>query len=461
MAAIADATLRQRGPGLKPEAQLSRTASTVSVTSDSGASTGSSDSVDFIPPTFTIKELLGCIPKHCFERSALRSGSYIAADLALIAMWVFAASHIDAHFSKQGSVLDGVLGQFVGYALWAGYTFGAGLNAVGLWVIAHECGHQAFSPSKTINNAVGWVLHSALLVPYHSWRISHAKHHAATGHMTRDQVFVPKTRSQRKIAPASEGELKAQSEFFEGNESAFEKLDDLLEDAPIWTLLNLIVQQLFGWPAYLIVNASGQKLGRWTNHFDPNSPIFTARHTKQIIASDIGIGLTVAALTTWAHYASWTDVVRYYLIPYLWVNHWLVLITYLQHTDPTLPHYREGAFNFQRGALCTMDRNVFGLAFHGIAETHICHHLCSAIPHYNAWEATEALKQKLGPYYNKSDEFFLTSLWNSYSQCRFVEDEGDIVFYKNKNGKSIRKVARSDSSDSGTDLAEPAQDDII
>ena len=33
-------------------------------------------------------------------------------------------------------------------------------------------------------------------MPYHSWRISHAKHHACTGHMTEDQVFIPKTRSE-------------------------------------------------------------------------------------------------------------------------------------------------------------------------------------------------------------------------------------------------------------------------
>jgi fatty acid desaturase len=41
-----------------------------------------------------------------------------------------------------------------------------------------------------INNSVGWVLHSALLVPYHSWRISHSRHHKATGHMSRDQVII-------------------------------------------------------------------------------------------------------------------------------------------------------------------------------------------------------------------------------------------------------------------------------
>lgn len=33
-------------------------------------------------------------------------------------------------------------------------------------------------------------------VPYHSWRITHAKHHASTGHVYQDQVFVPKTRSE-------------------------------------------------------------------------------------------------------------------------------------------------------------------------------------------------------------------------------------------------------------------------
>lgn len=46
-------------------------------------------------------------------------------------------------------------------ALWAAYSFAAGLVATGLWVVAHECGHQAFSESKAINHTVGWVLHSA------------------------------------------------------------------------------------------------------------------------------------------------------------------------------------------------------------------------------------------------------------------------------------------------------------
>lgn len=30
------------------------------------------------------------------------------------------------------------------------------------------------------------------------------------------------------------------------------------------------------------------------------------------------------------------------------------------------------------------------------------------------------------------------ALYRTFSQCCFVEDDGDIVFYKNKDGKSVR-----------------------
>jgi omega-6 fatty acid desaturase (delta-12 desaturase) len=30
----------------------------------------------------------------------------------------------------------------------------------GLWVIAHECGHRAFSPNEAFGDAVGLILHS-------------------------------------------------------------------------------------------------------------------------------------------------------------------------------------------------------------------------------------------------------------------------------------------------------------
>jgi fatty acid desaturase len=43
----------------------------------------------------------------------------------------------------------------------------------GLWVLAHECGHGAFSKYKIINDIFGYITHSSLLVPYFSWQFSH------------------------------------------------------------------------------------------------------------------------------------------------------------------------------------------------------------------------------------------------------------------------------------------------
>ena len=40
-----------------------------------------------------------------------------------------------------------------------------GTVAMGLWVLAHECGHGAFSNDRNLQDAVGYILHTLLLVP--------------------------------------------------------------------------------------------------------------------------------------------------------------------------------------------------------------------------------------------------------------------------------------------------------
>ena len=171
--------------------------------------------------------------------------------------------------------------------------------------------------------------------------------------MERDEVFVPKTRTQAGFASAHEVVAAPSSDSETTTQSTFEAVDDLLEDAPLWNLTQLLVQQLLGWPMYITFNVSGQKYGgKWANHFDPESPIFDKRHFGQILLSDLGIGLTIAALSIWGMNRGFAEVVKYYLIPYFIVNHHLVLITYLQHTDPKLPHYRQGGWNFQVSCDC-------------------------------------------------------------------------------------------------------------
>ncbi|KAK4698789.1 hypothetical protein P7C70_g7480, partial [Phenoliferia sp. Uapishka_3] len=436
-------TLRQRLP-IEID-QVKRPASITS--SDSGSDTfDESHLPPYTPPTFTIKDLLGAIPAHCYKRNGWRSFSYVVGDFLMLSTIMYGATHIDPNFGAKGAVLAGSAGIAAKWALWTLYWAFAGWNFTGIWIIAHECGHQAYSESKTLNNTMGLILHSLVLVPYHSWRISHAKHHAATGHMSREEVFVPATRSEK--AKGTGKKVTVQGVDF----------DELLEDAPLYRLYYLLVQQLFGWPAYLFANASGQEFyPKWTNHFQPSSLLFDARHRQQILLSDAGLLVVIAALTVFSQKFGFGAMVKYYGIPYLAVNHWLVMITYLQHTDGNLPHYRAKEWTFAKGALCTIDRNMLGpvgpYLMHGICETHISHHTSSKIPHYNAWEATEALKAFLGEHYTSTDENMFVSLWKNFKTCRFVDDDDEVVFYRDALGRAQRRVVyASVPSDSGVEV---------
>lgn len=410
----------------------------------------------FIIPNFTVKQLLDAIPVHCFHRSALRSSLYIVQDVTVIAALVYGALHIDSSLLYFN--LSSVSYHLVRIGLYVLYAFVTGLFGTGIWVIAHEAGHQSFSSSKRINNFVGWVLHSALLVPYHSWRISHAQHHAATGHLTRDQVFVPRTRKELGFTEAQDD-----SELNGINVAASRQAEfrEALEDSPVAIFWHLFLHQIFGWPLYLARNAAGQgHYPRYTNHFTPSSIIFKSRDKWQIIMSDVGVTIALALLALWGYKRTFTEVAVIYGVPYLWVNHWLVMITFLQHTDPILPHYSANKWTFARGALATIDRTFLGpigaYVLHGICETHVAHHVSSKMPHYNAWEATAALKEFLGSHYYRNDENVLYAFYKNYRDCKFIEDSQDVVFYKNAAGVAQRVPVEEGGhlSDSGIDMSE-------
>jgi omega-6 fatty acid desaturase / acyl-lipid omega-6 desaturase (Delta-12 desaturase) len=270
---------------------------------------------EFQLPDFTIKQIRDAIPPHCFERSGLKGLGYVARDLACLAT-VFYVYHNYVTPETVPSVPARA-------ALWALYTFVQGLFATGIWVLAHECGHQSFSTSKTLNDTVGWILHSSLLVPYFSWKISHGKHHKSTGHMERDMVFVPKTRD---IYASTVSKLSHQ-------------LSDLAAETPIYTAIVLIGQELVGWPLYLVTNVTGHNFhekqvegkgkgrkngwGSGVNHFNPASPLFERKDEHLIILSDIGLGLMGTALYFAVQKFGFANVFVWYFLPYLWVNHWL------------------------------------------------------------------------------------------------------------------------------------------
>ncbi|KDQ08048.1 hypothetical protein BOTBODRAFT_139354 [Botryobasidium botryosum FD-172 SS1] len=424
-------------------------------------------------PDLTVKDLLSVIPAHCWERSTLRSASYVVWDFFLLGLFLTATLHAEPYIAPAYiGFPHPALYSLARFSLWSIYGFGAGLVGTGLWIIAHECGHGAFSKSRTINHVVGWFLHSGLGVPYHSWRITHAKHHAYNGHLTLDQVFVPRTRSEHS---ASLPAFDSAREDLDGTPSKVQKalqeeLREALHDAPLVAMAYCAVVLLFGWPWYLLANVSGQRKHKGASHFSPKAPFFAPTQSNQILISDFGIIIWLGALISWAYLRGASEMIKIYLVPYLWVNHWIVLITFLQHTDPIVPHYRASSFTFPRGALSTLDRNLLGgdgffgkitgwigaTTTHGISETHVAHHVASKIPHYHAWEASAALKVRLASagYSFEGRPGTWGEIYRVWNACKFVEDEGDVVFYKDARGIARRAAVFSDNnvSDSGVEL---------
>ncbi|MCJ1307101.1 Oleate hydroxylase fah12 [Agyrium rufum] len=402
---------------------------------------------EFKIPDYTIKQIRDAIPAHCLERSGARGLAYVARDIISLGTTFFLFNRFVTPEVIPSTPVRAVL--------WALYTFIQGLFGTGLWVLAHECGHQSFSPSKKLNDTVGWICHSALLVPYFSWKISHGKHHKATGNVARDMVHTPKT---REVYASRVGRFA-------------HELHELTEETPIATFLHLIVQQIGGWVVYLFTNVTGhdnherQPEGRgvgksngWfggVNHFNPSSPLYEAKDVKLILLSDLGLAITLSVLTLLGRTYGMANLTVWYIFPYLWVNHWLVAITFLQHTDPSLPHYEPESWNFARGAAATIDRE-FGFIgrhlLHGIVETHVLHHYVSTIPFYHADEATEAIKPVMGEHY-RSDTTngslgFIASMYKCARWCNWVEpsegtvgEEKGVLFYRNRNGLGAKPAA--------------------
>ena len=95
-------------------------------------------------------------------------------------------------------------------------------------------------------------------------------------------------------------------------------------------------------------------------------------------------------------------------------------------------------WSYLRGGLTALDRDygIFNKIHHDIG-THVLHHLFPQMPHYNLEKATEAVKPVMGDYYREVapapgplPTHLVAPLVRSFSEDKYVDDEGDIVFYK-------------------------------
>ncbi|KAK0506111.1 fatty acid desaturase-domain-containing protein [Armillaria luteobubalina] len=379
----------------------------------------------FSPPTVTLKEIHDAVPKHLLKGNPVLATLYVLRDISFTLLLFKLASRIP---DVEACIPSPALGVLVRSSLWLAYWWVQGLVWAGIFCLGHDAGHGTLYRSTKINNLIGFVLHTALLIPYYAWRATHHAHHKATSSMERDENYVPYLRSDFGLPS------KAKARQFD--------YDEVFEETPIYTLSRMLIMQGFGWWVYLAKNTMGSKMyAPGTNHFDPDSPLFKPEQRNAIIVSDIGLVAMVLLLA----YAGPSFFFKHYLIPYLLTNHWIVMFTYLHHSDPTIPHYRKAEWSFLRGAAATVDRPLLGwmgrFFFHNISHDHVAHHFFSSAPFYNGPAITQIVKNVLGKSYNYDSTPSFYALYRSFTQCLFVEEEGDIVFYKNKHGDAAREVA--------------------
>lgn len=186
----------------------------------------------------------------------------------------------------------------------------------------------------------------------------------------------------------------------------------------------------------LVFNGSGPRKYRNSpkSHFNPNAALFSHKERSSVVLSDIGVILALAAIGYFCYTLNFAVVFRLYIVPYLVMNAFLVVITLLHHTDTYVPHFRSGEWSWLRGSLCTIDRSygkILDIVLHHITDTHVCHHIFSKMPFYHCVEATEAIKPILGKYYLNDTTPIIPALWRALTHCVFIENDGEIAFFKN------------------------------
>ena len=295
--------------------------------------------------------------------------------------------------------------------LWLLYGVVTGTVAMGCWVIAHECGHQAFHPNRRLESSIGFALHSLLLVPYFSWQRSHAVHHAHCNHLEQGETHVPPRHT------SASGRI---------TESLKERLGTNL-----FGCVMLFIHLVIGWPLYLFAGATGgEDYGRPTSHFwngeaftKGRIPLFPPAFRGLMLRSNAGLLVVLLGLVWLAVLTSPARVLCVYGLPYVVINVWLVTYTWLQHTDVNIPHFASDEWTWAKGALQTVDRPygpLLNLLHHGIGSTHVCHHVDSRIPHYNAWRGKALLRAAYPDLVRLDPTPIPQALWRIATRCASV-----------------------------------------
>ncbi|EQC33059.1 hypothetical protein SDRG_09578 [Saprolegnia diclina VS20] len=316
----------------------------------------------------TLTELKHSIPNACFE-------SNLGLSLYYTVRAIFNASASAALLYAARStpfIADNVLLHALACAT---YIYVQGVIFWGFFTVGHDCGHSAFSRYHSVNFIIGCIMHSAILTPFESWRVTHRHHHKNTGNIDKDEIFYP----HRSVKD--------------------------LQDVRQW------VYTLGGaWFVYLKVGYAPRTM----SHFDPWDPLLLRRASAVIVS--LGVWAAFFAAYAYLTYSLGFAVMGlYYYAPLFVFASFLVITTFLHHNDEATPWYGDSEWTYVKGNLSSVDRSygtfVDNLSHH--IGTHQVHHLFPIIPHYKLNEATKHFAAAYPHLVRKNDEPIISAFFKT------------------------------------------------
>ncbi len=354
--ASTDAVIREGDDALETNLRVGKVGTSVEARARLAASTKSN------PYPFTMAQLAkACQEVGAFEISESTAVYYMIRDFVIIA----ALYYFRPYFMSNWAL----------HILWWNVT---GFFGWALFVVGHDCGHRTFSKYLWVNDLCGHICHSVLLVPFHSWRISHYLHHCNHNHVEKDESWkpIPKgvvcTIHQHTtllcLSPPpylfrafglSSRCLWLVRRSCGVQYGTFKEWLIFVRFTPFLALL---------YPYYLLAD------NKFTSgsHFNPyNERLFTKDERSGVFISVACVLVFLGFLLVKLPFLTFLDA---YFVPYMIFTYWLSMVTYLQHTDVKATYYRDGEWSYLKGALSTVDRSYFDLVDHLHHDIGMSHH---------------------------------------------------------------------------------------
>nr|ATV93528.1 omega-3 desaturase-like A [Patella vulgata] len=331
----------------------------------------------------TLSEIKAALPRHCFRPTVAESMYYVVKDMILVAAMFCLAQWL---LGFKSYVLLALLTPI--------YWFAQGTLFFSIFVLGHDCNHGSFSSYALLNDCLGTVLHTLVMTPYYPWKLSHRHHHNNTGNMDKDEIFYPVREK-------------------DNNKNSF---------LPLFGLG-------FGWMAYLWKGFGPRPM----NHWIPSHPIF-ARHLLGCALSIASIALWLVCLYFYASKMGLGNLLYHYAVPVFICGCYIVVVTFLHHSDLELPWYGENSWDNVRGKLSSVDRD-YGM-IHDVIHTigtHQVHHLFPVIPHYHLREATKHFRKAFPQLVHIRNTPILPAFWEmffKYTSQSIVANDAKIHYYK-------------------------------